>query len=370
VLRGWPRSRDGSIGAGGTHMKFDAFETFRRDLTRLRTLYEASTQAYDNLHEIGKKTLRKADHPHNVEFKVGAKTIKRPWKTVTSHARDVYPRTLRSVILVQAVSIYEVFIVAIMSEMIERSRDWLKDDGRINMSHSELMTILAKEGIEQYLLDRHANNLTRGSLSDKAKFFNSRFEVQLTADETMYAELEEVHDRRNIYVHRMGLPDALYVRKYPAVGAKEGVKVPVTTDYLDHALEALERSARHIVRELDLRFPEAIAPKYTSGAAKLTISAGQLHLVTVRCLSVTAATLMADQNRVLPGGTPLERLLVWMCVVERKVTYLVSGPPGSLRPFFKQIAIDEEAGEISIEQSVRIDRKGVERLHTSPDEDA
>lgn len=343
-------------------MKFDAFETFRRDLTRLRTLYEASSQAYDNLHETGKNTLRKADHPHNVEFKVGTKTIKRPWKTVTYHARDVYPKTLRSVILVQAVSIYEVFVVSIMREMITRSRDWLKDDGRINMSHSELLTILANEGIEQHLLERHASGLTRGSLHDKAKFFRSRFQVELAADDVAFAELEEVHDRRNIYVHRMGLPDALYVRKYPAIGAKEGIKVPVTTDYLDTALETLERSARHIVHELNLKFPDAIAPKYTAGAAKLTISAGQLHLVAVRCRSASAATMMVDSSRLLPDGTALENLLVWMSVVERNVTYLLSGPSGSLKAFFKQIAIDEEAGEISIEQSVRIDRKGVDKL--------
>lgn len=348
-------------------MKFETLKVFLRDLTRLRTLYEATTEAYENLHQTGKAKLREPDHPHNIEFKVGEKTIKRPWKTVTFHARDVYPKTLRSVILVQAISIYEVFIVSTMEEVATRSRDWLKDDGRIEMSNAQLLTLLSNEGIERHLLDRHANALTRGSLIDKLKFFRSRFSVELTSSEDAWKALEEIHERRNLYVHRMGFPDALYIRRHPNVGASEGVKVPVDADYLEETFASLEGSARHIVTELELRYPDRIAPRYTAGGAPLGITADHLHTVVIRCLTSPALALMTDLDRLLPDGIFLREILVWLSIEERRITYLLAGKAGTLRSFFKQIAIDEDAGEIRIEQSFRVDRKQVNKVASPTD---
>lgn len=340
-------------------MKFETLRIFLRDLTRLRTLYEATTEAYENLHEKGRATLRDPNHAHNIEFKVGAKTIKHPWKTVTFHARDVYPKMLKSVVLVQAISIYEVFIVATMEEVATRSLEWLKDEGRFEMSNSRLLTILSNEGIERHMLDRHANSLTRGSLQDKRKFFQSRFSVELTGSDDAWDTLEEIHERRNLYVHRMGFPDALYIRKHPNVGATEGVKVPVDAEYLEATFATLEGSARHIVAELEQRYPDRIAPRYTEGGAPLGITAAHLHTVVIKCVAQSALPMMTDLDRQLPDGTLLREILVWLSVEEKKVTYLLAGDAGNLHPFFKQVSIDEDAGEIRIEQSFRIDRKHV-----------
>lgn len=340
-------------------MKFEAFKEFRRDLTRLRVLYEATTQAYDTLHREGKSVLREPGHPASVEFKVGAKTIKRPWKSVTFHARDVYPKTLRSVILVQAISIYEVFIVAIVTEMAARSKDWLKDDRRLDLSHAELLTITWNQGIEQYILDKLLNGLTRGSLTDKLKFFRTKFAIGLIDTDDAFKELEEVHDRRNLYVHRMGYPDAFYIRKYPSVGAREDQKVRVDDDYLEQVFVTLERSARYIVSELEVSHPQPITPNYTIGSDPLTVSAKQLHLVTVRCLSSAALEIVRDKERVLVGGSVLADHIVWLAVVGLRVTFVVAGSGEEIQPFFKQIASDRKADLVRIDHSFRINRRNV-----------
>ncbi|WP_242096905.1 hypothetical protein [Sphingomonas sp. CROZ-RG-20F-R02-07] len=340
-------------------MKFEAFKEFRRDLTRLRVLYEASTQAYETLHQTGKAIMQQPGHPASVVFKVGAKTIKRPWKSVTFHARDIYPKTLRSVILVQAISIYEVFIVAIVAEMATRSKDWLKDDKRLEMSHAELLTIVWNQGIEAYILDKLMNGLTRGSLSDKLKFYKTKFNVELAASDTAYQDLEEVHDRRNLYVHRMGYPDAFYIRKYPGSTAREDQKIPVDDDYLEQTFAILESSARHIVQKLEALYPQVIAPTYTIGSAPLTVSAQQLHIVTVRCLSNAALAIMRNEARMLVGAVALSDTLVWLAVVGLRVTYVLAGTGETVKPFFKQIASDEKANQIRVEQSFRINRRNI-----------
>lgn len=340
-------------------MKFEAFKEFRRDLTRLRVLYEATTQAYDTLHETGKAIIRQPGHPASVVFKVGAKTIKRPWKSVTFHARDVYPKTLRSVILVQATSIYEVFIVAIVAEMATRNKDWLKDDKRLDMSHAELLTIVWNQGIEAYILEKLLSGLTRGSLSNKQKFYRTKFNVELAASETAYKDLEEVHDRRNLYVHRMGYPDAFYIRKYPSINACEDQKIRVDDDYLEQVFAILESSARHIVQNLETLHPQVIAPTYTIGSAPLTVSAQQLHIVTVRCLSPAALAIMSNEARMLVGAVALSDTLVWLAVVGLRVTYVLAGTSEDIKPFFKQIAFDQKANEIRVEQSFRINRRNI-----------
>ncbi len=350
-------------------MKFEAFKEFRRDLTRLRVLYEATTQAYDTLHRTGKAVLRQPDHPASVEFKVGEKKIKRPWKSVTFHARDVYPKTLRSVILVQSISIYEVFIVAIVRELATRTKEWLKDKGRLDMSHEEILTIEWKQGIEQYILDKHLNGLTRGSLADKQKFFGTKFDVALTASDPAYRDLEEVHDRRNLYVHRMGYPDAQYIKKYPLAGAREDHKVPVGDDYLEQVFATVEASARHIVKALEARHPQPIAPNYTIGTAPLSVSAEQLHIITVRCLSRSALAIVEDGNRALIGGASMADHLVWIAAAGLRVTFLVAGTGEALRGVFKQMASDEKSGLIRIEHSFRINRKKIvpAALGTAPE---
>ncbi|HEX8643091.1 MAG TPA: hypothetical protein VF702_04170 [Allosphingosinicella sp.] len=349
-------------------MKFDAHADFRRDLTRVRVLYEATTQAYETLHRTGKDVLRKPDHPHNVEFKVGTKTIKRPWKSVTYHARDIYPKTLRSVILVQAISIYEVFLVAVVEEMATRTKQWLKDDGRIEMSHSQLLTIAWNQGLEAYILQKHLNGLTRGSLADKRKFFRTKFQTDLASSDATYAQLDEVHDRRNLYVHRVGYPDALFLRKHASSGAREGQKVLISDDYLESVFSTLEASARHIVRQLESQHPEKIVPNYAAGSAQLAVSAHQVHITTVRCLSEAALATMRDKSRPLADGHPLEDVLVWLAVTDQRITYLVSGEGVGLKPFFKQIARDEKAGDIKIEQSFRVNRRNVRRINLAPAE--
>lgn len=340
-------------------MKFEAFKEFRRDLTRLRVLYEATTQAYDTLHKTGKAIIRQPGHPASIEFQVGAKTIKRPWKSVTFHARDVYPKTLRSVILVQAISIYEVFIVAVVAEMATRNKDWLKDEKRLEMSHAEILTIAWNQGIETYILDKLLSGLTRGSLLDKLKFYRTKFGVELAASEAAYKDLEEIHDRRNLYVHRAGYPDALYIRKYPGSGAREDRKICVNDDYLEEVFAILEGSARHIMQKLEALHPQRIAPIYAIGSAPLTVSAQQLHIITLRCLSNAAFEIMRDENRLLFGTIALSDNLVWLAVVGLRVTYLIAGTGEEIAPFFKQIALDQKADQIRIEHSFRINRRNI-----------
>ncbi len=340
-------------------MRFDSHRKFRRDLTRLRTLYEASTEAYRELHERGKKVLRQPSHPHNVEFEIGSRKIKRPWKTVTYHARDVYPKTLRSTILVQTVSLFEVFITSTMEDLAQRDTDWLKDDKRIDKTHAEILTIEQREGFEHFILRKAISEITRGSLEQKRVFFRNKFGIELASEETTNSELTEIHDRRNIFVHRGGFPDAIYLNRYPLVNGDERRRLPVSVDYLERAFTVLESSAWHICSALKNQYPSTIQPRYVHGTNTIAKSVKLIYHISIRTFdNQTLSTLSANDFDICPN-LKLSDILIWSSAEGRKVNFILSGEGEQIGELVKLLVAKKRAGELEILNSFRINRSQI-----------
>lgn len=93
------------------------------------------------------------------------------------------------------------------------------------------------------------------------------------------------------------------------------------------------------------------------GKAQLAVLVQRLRTVAVRCLTYGELVKLKDGIRILAKEAGRNDVLVWMAIVDRRVSYLISCKNDDLKPFFKQIASDEKAGEI--EKSFRLNRRNV-----------
>jgi hypothetical protein len=83
-------------------------------------------------------------------------------------------------------------------------------------------------------------------------------------------EIDEIHDRRHLYVHRAGYVDDQYEHKYPHCGVASNERIIVDEMYLLKAINLLQDSALHVKNAIMARYAIA-APQwqYTSGDQRI-----------------------------------------------------------------------------------------------------
>ncbi|HEY8084429.1 MAG TPA: hypothetical protein VIE69_02360, partial [Methylophilaceae bacterium] len=208
--------------------------------------------SYGILYESGREALRNPDRKdEKVEFRLGVDTVRRPLKVVTYHARDVYPELLRSTLLVRLIAAYEAFLIDCVEEISQRTHEPFLSDGRLDFSQEQLLTIDAEEGIFRYIVKKTLRRLTSGGLKEIRKFYQNKLGTDLMPNLGGFIKIEELHDRRHLFVHRLGYADAEYVAKYPSTGIVEDKLLPVSETYLAEAFQNLEASGLHIKKMLE-----------------------------------------------------------------------------------------------------------------------
>lgn len=321
---------------------FDAHKKFRREITRTAALFEASIHSFDALLKEGQEKLRKlGPKSGSATLKVGTATAKIPWSRLTYHARDLYPRELRFVLITRLVTIYEVFIVEMVQEMAARDKNWLRDDGRVEMSHAQMLTELWDGSIESNIVEKHLRALTNGSFSDKRRFFTKKFNVDLIPPGYSLADLEKVHDVRNLFVHRGGSPDSIYSRKYGLTKRQARHRISVSNSDIYDATTLFEAAAWHVSSELQKKYSTKIQRKFAFGTVSL--AAGHAaHLIEFSCKTANTLKVFQDMSFVVTGTTDWADYVVWQGIELRSVSALVTGALTSLFKALDDLVMTDE----------------------------
>jgi hypothetical protein len=152
------------------------------------------------------------------------------------------------------VAAYEAFLTDSLRELAERSPSFLKTDQRLDLSQAQLLSLAENQEVEEFIVSKTLRSLSSGGFKDAAKFYK-KMSIDVDAPGVSIKDIEEIHDRRHLYVHRGGTADDQYCSRYPSMGAIKDVRLPVDETYLLTAIKNLEDSARHVRNQLDARFP-------------------------------------------------------------------------------------------------------------------
>jgi hypothetical protein len=156
-------------------------------------------------------------------------------------------------------------------------------------------------------------------------------------------DLDEVHDRRHLYVHRGGMADDQYCNSYPATGAIPDTLIPVDEAYLIRCITLLEDSARHVNNQLGARFPDP-AWVYTKGLQKISETLAHMNIFTGKVVTGTPLDFGAQ---LADGVTKLESLVIWMGRRGNEFKLCIGGDDLQAGLYSKHLHMAELAGSLA-----------------------
>jgi hypothetical protein len=313
--------------------------------------------SYGVLYETGREAMRTSERTYEkVEFRLGTQVVLRPLKVVTYHARDVYPELLRSTLLVRLVAAYEAYLIDCIEEISERSQAPFLNDGRLDFSQEQLLTIDSEEGVFSHIVKKTLRRLTSGGLKEIRKFYQKSLVADLASDATTFAKIEELHDRRHLFVHRSGYADAEYVARHPHAGAVEDKLLPVSEEYLAAAILTLEESGLHIKKVLEARFPKPPTRHYTPGDIALPSEPEHLLFISFAIKNEVGRAGFADLSLNLGHGKTLKNIVVWVSDDGLEFRMLVGGDSSSIVALHDVLRDRSRAGNIKLSESFKVKR--------------
>ncbi len=338
-------------------MALESFRAFHKSLQRIRLLYEVTIHSYQLVYESGRERLRKKEaRDEKVEIKLQDGTVKRHVKIFAFQARDVYPQLLRSTLLIRLVAAYEAFLIDTIEEVAQRSDEPFISDRRLDLPQAQVLALDRDRAIKQYIVEKTTRQLTSGGLEEIRRFYSASLKTDVLAPGQSLSELEEIHERRHLYVHRGGYADRQYCHRFQQSGYVPGQLLPVDEPYLLKAIDVLYNSALHVRNSAQSRYPNPPSWRYESGDQPLAAEPPLLVLASARAANPAAIKRLTDLDTVLGDGTHVRKIVIWVGTDERHVKWLVGGSRRSLKAFFRYLHSAQEADDLSQLESVSIKR--------------
>ena len=338
--------------------RFNSYRTFHRVGLRIRLLYDVTVHSYGLMYEDGRIRLRdKEQRSAQVEIALSTQTVKRPLKVLTFHARDVYPQLLRSTLLVRLVAAFEAFLIDTIEEISERSDEPFASDKKLEISQRQLLALAREQGLKSFLVNKTTRQLTSGGFEEIRKFYKSTLGIDIAPANTSPKLLEEIHDRRHLYVHRAGYVDEQYVHKYPASGLRVDELAPVTEAYFLGALGLFSSAALQVKTAVESKYPDPPVWHYTNGNQQVG-NHEQVVVVTARILNPTASAGLVDLSAPIGGGFTVADMTVWVSQKGADIRWLLSGSRLGVSSVFKSLAYHQDQGHIAQIDSFKVMRNG------------
>jgi hypothetical protein len=327
--------------------RFRSYSRYYKIVTRLQSLYAATIHAYTELHEHGLGRLKNEGKTSVIQLRGGKKGSSAKLRILTYHALTVYPELLRSILLVRVVSAYEVFLVDTVREISKRTLAPFKNNKKIlEINHAHLISMVEKKSIGDHIINKVLRQLTNGSITDTRTYFLEHFAIDLAPPGVNFSVIDEIYDRRHLYVHNAGYVDAQYAKKYPASGFAVERLIPVDERYFAHTLEILNTSALFIKGEAEKKYPGS--PNWTRNAGQVVINGTEGRLFHIEFIPNDATLIQAlsDPAFVIDKGKTLADILVWQADNGERCRVVVSGSDNLVNGYIQMLYRRKDAGEL------------------------
>lgn len=191
-----------------------AYSNARAEFSRLRELYLSSCYAFDQTEEV----LRyKAKRRQAVDQDL---VVVRPIQYSLKHSFGARVRgQLRELTFIRLVSVLEAYLVDTVRDIFFITKQPFKDqDVQVTFTQAEILSADSMSYVLSKIVNKECRRLTSGGFIEILKFYRSRFSIDLTTLKPGKAVMGEYHERRHIFVHRLGKPDSKYRKTYAFAG--------------------------------------------------------------------------------------------------------------------------------------------------------
>jgi hypothetical protein len=181
-------------------------------------------------------------------------------------------------------------MVELIREAYAARRDLFHSDAPVTMSTRHLFSFRSLSQLSGYLFQKEVRSLQRGGLPVFQRFYKSRLAVDFKNFAGDFDQIVEYHERRHLFVHRLGRTDSRY-RKLYDTGAET---VNVGKRYVTTAFTLLTQFAEfldsEVSRSLVSHHPEPLHRSYLSSLA-----------VRIHLLAPTARDRLLARHSIITG---------------------------------------------------------------------
>ena len=263
---------------------FESYNKFKANLVDSRQLYDITFHLYQSERGRLKVELKKSNNKdETLNTSVGS--IEHSTTALYQKLESSYPYKLRQLILISTITALEVYLTDVILEIFSRDISPFKKDEPITLQKNYLLSLASINKLHEDLIKKDFRNLTSGGLTQIEKYFKKVFEISLRNTPVPFKDIEEIHIRRHLFVHRNGAVDIEYVTKFPTYNFKVGEIMKLEHKYLIDSLNKLQQFAGAINKALLSKYPiTKRKPKYIKGDANynsdlknLMLEIGILH---------------------------------------------------------------------------------------------
>lgn len=248
---------------------FESYNKLKKDIRDSRQIYDITYHLYQVENERLKDEIEKSKNngtKQNITVNTSVGSIEHSLKALHERLEYRYPFTLRRLILISVITSLEVYLTDTIIEIFKRDISPFKKDEPIKFQKNYILNSSSLDRLKDDIIKKDFRSLTSGGLAQIEKYYKKTFNISLRNLGASFQEIQEIHLRRHLFVHRNGFVDSEYINKYPEFNYKLNDQIKLTHEYLIDSLNKISEFAGLINKEILTQFPEIKRkPEYNYG---------------------------------------------------------------------------------------------------------
>lgn len=314
---------------------FEAYNKFKNDLKDSRQIYDITFHLYQT-EKIRLDGELNNGSEVNPTLKTSIGSVEHSPTALYQRLQNLYPFKLRQLILISTITALEVYLTDVILEIFKRDIRPFKVNEPITFQKNYLLSVASIGKIQNDLIKKDFRSLTSGGMKEIEKYYKKMFEIDIRNLGINFQDIEEIHTRRHLFVHRNGVTDFEYVSKFPHFGYKIEQQIKIDHDYLINSLNKLNEFAGLVNKEILKKYPDINrAPKYHIG----TKSFDRDHIKLMLEINILTDSFDAVEylTTLSVNGQNFSDYIVQITTVDNSCIVFLSGRQSDLSRFYNPI---------------------------------
>jgi len=314
---------------------YESYNKFKTNLKDSRQIYDITYHLYQ-VEKLRLETELKKNTKINPTLKTTVGSVDHSPTSLYQRLESLYPFKLRQLILISSITALEVYLTDVILEIFERDMTPFKVSEPVTYQKNYLLSISSIAKIQTDIITKDIRNLTSGGLKEIDKYYKKVFDIDIKNLGFSFPVIEEIHNRRHLFVHRNGFTDSEYVNKFPFFGFKIAQQIKIDHDYIIESLNNLTEFTGLINKEILKKFPDINRqPQYDLGTNAFGKDLKNLML------EISILEQNFDHIQYLKGltvhGLEFSNYIVQMTTIDNTCILFLSGKQSELSSFYKPI---------------------------------
>ncbi|MGE4514806.1 MAG: hypothetical protein AB7E26_13490 [Chryseobacterium sp.] len=313
---------------------FKSYNNFKNEIKQLTQLYDFTYHIYQKENKVLEIMLSETKHERKkVSYVTNENTITHSLNSLYFYTLNNYPAKLRQLVLISLITALEVYFTQVVEEISKRDLSPFKVvDERVDYRKNQILNFPSLTDIEDEILTKETRRLTSGGLEESFKYFKKRFNIDFKNLGINFRLIEEIHERRHLFVHRNGSCDSQYLAKYPESSFSVGKIIKLEHQYIINSINIILDFAKLLNEKILDLFPTS-KRKLKKEIGIKTYTTGD-HKIMIELLSNSASydvnnDLLNDE--IVNIKVPLLNYVIQYFIIDRKVILFLSANDEDLR---------------------------------------